>query len=232
MSNLIFSINYPKCEDYIYCNESAKMYCKKYNLDYFLLEEQKIGWIHHFCERFYITELLKTYDRICYVDGDVMITPHAKNIFEYFPDENKFGAFDENFSGNRNQFVNPLLYLCPWWEKNERGLYRFFNAGVMLMGKRHLFAFENYRNHPDSSALFAGCPDQTYLNYLTNYHKLPFVNIGSEFNRMPREEGIKLSREEKFKSSFVHYAGIETHEKAKIMKKDFETLFSKKLILF
>jgi lipopolysaccharide biosynthesis glycosyltransferase len=174
----------------------------------------------------YFIELLKSFDRVLYIDADVMPTPHAPNIFDVFPD-NAFCAFDENFGiepMSRDEYVQPLLGRVPWWEKNERGLYRFFNAGVMLSAKSHLPAFEDWRNTPDEPSLWFPWPEQAYLNYMVNAGRLPFVDMGQEFNRMSM--GQFTTQQDRVRANFIHYAGpVEYHgcaDKATLIREDFE----------
>lgn len=224
--NCVFVSNSPWCEDYVASIATIKHYCANHGLEFFLSTEPKINWQHYYCERFYICELLKKYDRVLYLDADIVITPKAPNIFDIVP-TNCFGAFDENCGGimDRNPMVEPLLHICPEWPKNDYG-YRFFNAGVMVVSKEHLFALENFLNPPNEPALWTHWPDQTYLNYLVSVANLPFHNITSNFNRMSM--GEPSTREKRFDASFIHYAGsTEYYEKQKyeVMKEDVRILY-------
>ncbi|MEZ8185552.1 glycosyltransferase [Shewanella sp. 5S214] len=46
-------------------------------------------------EKLYIKEILKQYDRVLYVDADIIIQPDAENIFEVYDDLNTVYLFNE-----------------------------------------------------------------------------------------------------------------------------------------
>ena len=62
----------------IFCIEK---YCKKYNIDFFLITQPIINGPHLFFEKFNFVDLLNKYEQVCYIDVDTLITPHARDIF-------------------------------------------------------------------------------------------------------------------------------------------------------
>jgi len=225
--NCVFSFNTPWHEPYRFSTETVRKYCQQHGIEYRLFTEPKVNWNHYYCERFHLVELLKEYDRVLYLDADIVATPTAENIFDVVPPE-AFGAFNENrlyHAMDRDPMVEALLHLCPQWPKID-GRYRFFNAGVMLASKNHVTAFEGFRSPPDEPALWLHWPEQTYLNYLTVCAGLPFHDIGRKFNCMSM--GLKSSREVRFQADFIHYAGSSEFydgDKYEIMQEDIRMLW-------
>lgn len=78
---------------------NLKRYCQKYDLDYFVLDTQiekynfnAIGQEHYkyVYYRFYIYQLLKLYERVLYIDSDMLFLQGCQNVFQLIP-ENKIG---------------------------------------------------------------------------------------------------------------------------------------------
>ncbi|MFN9953873.1 MAG: hypothetical protein ACK55I_12305, partial [bacterium] len=76
-----------------YSSKSFRDYCIKYDLDYILITEPKVNYIHPTWERLDLwinkDHWFDKYDSICYVDTDVFALPKADNIFSFSKD-NKF----------------------------------------------------------------------------------------------------------------------------------------------
>jgi lipopolysaccharide biosynthesis glycosyltransferase len=182
-------------------------YAKKCGADYLPLKHTVINQSNLFFEKFFFVELLERYDRVFYVDGDVLVTPHAKNVFEEFPDEECFYAFAENDHGqwmDRDYCVNPLLDDCPEWPLQENGKKQYFNAGVFLVSKPLQKYFLNFRNVPNIPGIYE-FGDQTYLNYIIAKNKIKFESLPHSFNRM--NLGKNDPNNERYDSNFIHYAG-------------------------
>jgi lipopolysaccharide biosynthesis glycosyltransferase len=184
-----------------------KDYADKCDADYLPLNELKINHNHIFFEKFYFVDLLNQYDRVLYVDADVLVTPTAKNIFNEFKDENCFYAFAENDHSemtNKDYCIQPLLNDCPEWPLQENGKKQYFNAGVFLVSKPLQKYFLNFRNVPNLPGIYE-FGDQTYLNYLVAKNKIKFKSLPYSFNRM--NMGKFDTEKERYFSDFIHYAG-------------------------
>lgn len=184
-----------------------KEYAKKCNADYLPLNEIKINHDHIFFEKFYFVELLNSYDRVLYVDADVLVTPNAENIFEEFFDYDCFYAFAENGSSgmtNKDYCIKPLLSECPEWPIQKNGLLQYFNAGIFLLSKPLQKYFLNFEKVPDLPGIYE-FGDQTYLNYLIVKNKIKFESLPYSFNRMSM--GEYDYNKERYNSNFIHYAG-------------------------
>ena len=172
--------------------------------------------------------LLEKYERVLYIDSDVMVTPSAKNIFEQYPDINKFYAYHENDYDpimDRDYCINPLLGDCPNWPLGKNGKLQYFNAGVFLVSSPQKFAFNNYRNVPNLPSIL-NFGDQTYMNYIISKNNIIFESLDYSFNRM--NLGKRDDSGERFNADFIHYAGIDTYgdgNKLKTIKSDYLKLY-------
>ena len=199
----LFTVGYNL--NYFNITESyMKDYCNRYNLDLISRRELKMPnynkKIPGAFERYDIFSLLDTYDRVVWVDADIIIKHNAPNIFDIVPEE-MFGIYYESDDYDRQCFIDVVTeyYKYP-------GLTRYFNSGVMVASKNHKHLFDM-----DAVAKFFSQPhikhgivtDQDYLNVKVHYHKTPTYNLGHKFNCLMKDTSYKLIE----KSHFLHFAG-------------------------
>lgn len=155
-------------------------------------------------EKLYIKELLKEYDRVLYVDADIIITPDANNIFEVYDDLETLYLFNEGELLERQPVIDKITHIMGdlpnWPQVNQRPVY--YNLGCMLISKQcplfeiaQLDDLQKICNHIKYY-------EQTYVNYLIHRDNLKHQSISAEFNRMDvlGLDGYK-------QASFIHYAG-------------------------
>ena len=211
--------------------DAMQKYSDKCGADFLRITHPIINFHSIYFEKFFFVDLLERYERVLYLDADVLITPHAENIFEKYSDTNKFCAYNEtDFTENmdRDFCVDPLLEYCPNWPFDNKGKRRYFNSGVMLISNKHLEVLKNFRNVPNIPGVINIFPDQTYLNYIISSNNVPFENLDYSFNRM--HLGNKDESLERFKSNFIHYAGPDLYgngDKYKTMNNDYNKLYNK-----
>lgn len=233
MKNAIFqfSIGYYGNRDK--CIKSVNQYAKKYNIQHFLSQKSVINGPHIGFEKFQLFQLFNYgFDRVLYLDADILITPKAKNIFESYPDINKFYAYDEN---DNFEWMDRDKYIFNEkenieWPANNRNKKTYFNSGVMIFSKE---IFEKYKNIFDLSDIpnwpeiwYFG--EQTIFNYWIVKNKIPFETINHSFNRM--DLGKDDINNERYISDFIHYAGpcrYGNKNKDQTIEKDYQALYEK-----
>lgn len=191
-----------------------KEYCKKYNLDFILNKEQKKPnynkSIPGAFERFAIYDLLDTYERILYVDTDVIIKKNSPNIFDLVPQE-QFGVYFESDNFDRGGLIDDIKK-----HYNYHCLTRYFNSGVMVASRIHKPIFDmkrvaEYFNQPHIT--HGPVTDQDYLNVRVHMDNIPICSLGYKYNYI-----IKRMNLNKFElAHFVHFAGC--WNKKVLMKK-------------
>jgi len=155
------------------------------------------------CEKMRIGELLKDYDRVLYLDADIMIHPDARDVFQQYPDLETIYMLDEGKIVDRQPVINDIndcLGTLEHWP-TDRGLASYYNLGVMLISNQSpLF------KHTRCDELQGVCNkikyyEQTYFNYLIQKHQMKNQNLAPEFNRMDLfgKQGYK-------QADFIHYA--------------------------
>lgn len=157
-------------------------------------------------------DFLQTYDRVLYVDSDVIIRSNAPNIFEDVPYE-YLGMFDE---------ARPCMNGCfPRYVKvyNEyarsRGAEefnidlwdgRYFNAGVMVFSKHHVNCpiFHQPVVELTQEDLFR---EQSYFNLMIQKYGVEMHDLTLKWNGMGSGLCQNIKEEDRLKSHFIHVIG-------------------------
>jgi len=188
-------------------------YCNNYGFDLVIINKVKIDGCAFNLEKFQIYDLLNKYDRIAYLDADVIVHPNAPNVFDEVP-EDMIGAIYDNSHNDKNapsqksldemKTVQSKLGTIPNWNTE------YINSGVMVVSKCHqqLFTHPEYRKKFNSKY-----KDQTLLNWNLQKHKFKIHRLDSKFNAM----GITGYMNHHFQygtyqmpaaeAHFIHFAG-------------------------
>lgn len=149
-------------------------------------------------EKFRIAEFFDLYERILFVDTDIVITGHCPDVFAFVPDS-AFGAWFPNpmIPGRfADQIARAQAELGDiGWTQN------YFNAGVMVASRVHRAIFEN----PKSEASFVRPEnyfEQTLFNYRVQKSQCQTIDLGFRWNHTN-----VVVDQDRFKSHFIHYAG-------------------------
>jgi lipopolysaccharide biosynthesis glycosyltransferase len=154
-------------------------------------------------EKLYIAEILKEYDRVLYLDADMIVTPWARDIFELYPDLDTVYMFNEGRHRDRSEQavqIDNILGKVSWPE--EDGMMVYYNSGMFLVSKE-TGLFDN----AGIEEMQAICNqvkfyDQTYINYLIRRDNIKSVGVEASFNRM-----MLLGYDDYQKADVIHYSG-------------------------
>lgn len=174
-------------------------YAKRIGADFIVIDQaiihpQEVGF-----EKFQMFKILSYYDRIIYLDADLIVTKKCPDLFDIVP-EDEIGAFIESdywmYSedvDHRQRMVEVQKVLGNiGWNKD------YINTGVLVLSKRHKWIFDLSQNQKCVIDL----REQTQLNY--NIKKLGYwvYNIGMRFNKMDFCNPL-----DRFDAYIIHYAG-------------------------
>ena len=213
-------------------NPFMRDYARNCGADYLVIQEPKfrnLGQLYY--EKFQLYDLFEKYERILYLDNDVLVSPDSPDLFLSTPESHFSASSEETWS----------KYLeCKAAIQNELGEikwnYPYFNAGVMLASRIHREVF-----NPASPGLLRWATDevrkrypyqgddQTYFNYRLNELKLPMMDQGYRFNHT-RSIAQTWTR---FRSYFIHYAGPSGHrygDRLRQIEKDARVLANRPLL--
>ena len=155
-------------------------------------------------EKLYIGELLKDYDRVLYLDADIIVAPHAKDIFETCPALDTTYMFNEGAYLERQHVIDKIFNIMgpidDWPTINDRPVY--YNVGCMLISRDcplfEIATLEDLQKLCNHIQYY----EQTYFNYLLHREGLKHEPIDAGFNRMDA-----LGKAGYLDASFIHYAG-------------------------
>jgi lipopolysaccharide biosynthesis glycosyltransferase len=175
------------------CFKSIKSYAEKCGADLisrYSIQDHKLSdeknYKNIIMEKFFMRDLLSCYDRVLYVDADILIKNDAPNIFDYYDNQGYVYMYNEiKFNGVQydKQVKNAsALYNINWTKTGEH--YDFFNAGVMLVNKfqKRLFTYD-----PDDYFIFDDLPmlvDEPYLHFNLFKYNIPIQEMDKRFNTM------------------------------------------------
>lgn len=140
-----------------------------------------------------IHDLFNDYDRVLYLDTDILIRADAPNLFDEIAPQ-VFAAFNEFHYTDR---VDTMLayHNDPRWIKEQR----YFNTGVMLCSREHQIVFQKPLEEIQNFY------EQTHLNFMLYATNVDTFELNHKFNRMSCVD--KLTGESRLDSYFLHYAG-------------------------
>ena len=188
-----------------------KNYARSIGADFVVID--KLKQMHHSKYSAYWAKF-QLYDRILFLDLDVLVYPHCPNLFAVVP-EDKFGALVETDYGIPQ--LEEILEIQArvrdiGWRKD------YFNVGVMVASKAHREIF-NLDHGSDGGQKY---PEQTQINYNVQRFRIPIFKLDFRFNHTYFFGGNHDSRS---LSNIVHYAGI-THElRIPLIREDIKRYF-------
>lgn len=181
-------------------------YATRIGSDFVIIDSPKLDFGSGHYEKFQLYDLLNTYERIAFLDLDILIAPNCPNIFSMIP-KSHFGAFDtSNYSNIHVKAINLIQDKLGdiGWENV------YFNSGVMIFSREHQEVFNpsngllkkcSLLDHKEQSEVFFF--DQTLINYNVKRLKIPFYDVSYKFNHTTAPG----NSHERFKSFIIHYPG-------------------------
>ncbi|MEX2684035.1 MAG: hypothetical protein Q6373_020865 [Candidatus Sigynarchaeota archaeon] len=188
-----------------YSHVPMKAYADKVGADFIKLDKRRVNFFAAkkfnpiLFEKYQVYDVLGTYDRVLFLDTDILVTPHAPDIFNYVPFD-KIGGVFEDF-GTELEHRRSLIVKVQEVLGDVNWVEGFLNSGVFVVSKLHREVFHLYQKY----GFYDGCYEQTNTNWYMHKAGFPPVNIDWRFNFM----GIMriyygpVHRD----AFFIHYAG-------------------------
>jgi hypothetical protein len=175
---------------------TIKSYADKIGADFLVLEGNGNHSLPHY-RKLDLKDVLATYDRLIYLDTDILVRPDAPDLFAVVSEE-KIGAFDEgrfvDREDNFRNFMKQVNFAADKWDG------KYYNTGVLVVSKAHAGLFIDPPEETDNFK------EQSYLNIMLSHTKFPVHRLDYKLNRMYCMDPI--TGEERFDSYFMHYAGV------------------------
>lgn len=176
---------------------SLRRYAERIGADFRAITEPRLAVTTPHWEKFQIAELLDEYDRVLYMDTDLIVREDCPSLFDVVP-EDRLGMFNEAPFAPRS--LELLIDCCrqygvslPGWDG------KYYNSGVMVISRRHQHLFRK----PEKEVV--SFYEQTYLNMKLALHQVPMHDLRHEYNRMTCMDAV--IGQHRLACPVVHYAG-------------------------
>lgn len=175
-------------------------------------------------EKLQIIDLLDQYDRVIYIDTDIIIAPDCPNLASIVPVDHIGVAVASRYSDFHNQANNEIQKTLGEieWRREQRDprIFQSFNAGMMVLSSQYRDALRQampaaeiwcrYQGPLDPRTLLN---DQTVLNYTVQKYRIPILDLGYRFNHT----NARGSTSDRFSSHIIHYAGTSHRNKKRLI---------------
>lgn len=198
MKNLVLTLAMgPYAELGKLTHPTFKSYADRIGADFKCISEQKISQTTPHWEKFQISSLLDEYDRIIYLDTDIIVRDDCPDLFDVVP-EDCLGAFDESRFVERSKEM--MIDICKQYEVTLPSWDgKYFNTGVLVISQIHRELFIK----PEKE-IFSFW-EQSYLNMMIAKLRIKMHDLDYKFNRMTCMD--IFTGEERHESYMIHYAG-------------------------
>lgn len=194
---------YKKIAEFTY--PTIKKYADRLGADFVIIDESNSSSPHW--EKCIIFHLLNKYERILYLDTDLIVRDDCPDLFALVP-SSKLGIFNEApFTPNRQE---SLFHACKdYGVKLNNWNGKYYNTGVMVISRVHKYIFKK----PDKEIF--NFYEQGYLNMVfaqnmrtseSQVYGLEMLDLSYKFNRMACMDSF--TGEERHASFIIHYAGF------------------------
>lgn len=203
-----------------------KKYADKCGADFFSIEDIQ----NPSCpvlDKFRVVEKFDEYDRMLFIDADILVRNDAPNLFDLVP-VGQVGCYDEGSTietqglqirmHHVNVLVNQWKLDSIEWPKvlNPGEILPYYNAGVVMMDAEHEYLFRKPSVNPLTKPTVP-CGEQVYMNWGIRRFRPKMYHLPLPFNQMP----YNRFRDYLYTSYFCHYAGYESFdERAKDMRRE------------
>lgn len=210
-NHALVTLNVGNKPEYTLSHQVFQAYCERWGLAFEQITEKRFRSAPWFAnrrqrlsfEKFQLRDLLDTYERILYVDGDVLIRANCPNVFDIVAPI-QFGCVFEDVGKSAWKRREE-------WEKVQKrlghlnmGELRYFNAGVMVVSREHRELFDL---NPRKMAR-GRWPDQTTFNYYVRKRHYAVCELAPKFN-MLECFGEDFFVDKKRRNAYIiHYAGM------------------------
>lgn len=193
--------------------DSFRVYAEQVNADLIIsdelhyplkINEPKYAASPAWSEKMRIGDLLQDYDRVLYLDSDIVVKPDARDVFAEYSEMDTVYMLDEGMIVDRHLEVEGIFEvlgpLPDWIKVGDKWCY--YNVGVILISKQ--CPLYEYARVEELQQICNEIPfyEQTYFNYLIQKHQLKHQSLSKDFNRM------NIFGFNNYKNAdFIHYAG-------------------------
>ena len=174
----------------------------------------QIGANSHFMKLPLLQYFLQRYDQLLFLDDDVLLSPHAPDVFRATP----CGAIGAVVEGYHKQGWHTMhmrsvcsIYglgashpaVCGTEALKQQA--RIFNSGVMVLSKHHLPLLAGWDAHKLECRILC---DQLYMNAMASKHGACLHDLGNAFNLPGTQVRRELMTTQRARHAAVHASAV------------------------
>jgi len=188
-----------------------RAYAEKYGLAFEIISEPAFrirpNWFRKrrvWCqiEKFQLHDALGRYERVLFLDSDILLGPDCPDLFTLVPDGLLGCAYDDEGADAWKREAE-LRKLEKRLGTLVEGPWRYFNSGVMVLDASHRPLFEM-----DRKAFIRGrWPEQTLLNYRVLKRGIRIHKLDPPYNFFPTGRNDWQEDAKRLSAPVIHYAG-------------------------
>jgi hypothetical protein len=180
---------------------TIQAYADRIGAEFVVLRERRFPQASESWEKLHLRHLLEIYDRIIFLDTDLIVRPDTPDLFGLVPEES-FAALVEGrwiprkdtIETGMHAYGRALPGLGKDWHDSQ-----YFNAGVMVFSRRHRGVFADPPNFTDNFY------EQTWLNIQAVRERVTFQELPAAYNRMSIFDAV--TKDHRLEAYIIHYAG-------------------------
>jgi lipopolysaccharide biosynthesis glycosyltransferase len=176
-------------------------------------------------EKLQFIKLLEIYDRVIYLDADILVSRDCPNPIDQVP-PHSIGAFITSRYSSLHNHTNLEIIRALGdieWQREGRdaSVLESFNSGVLVLSKQLLPALKQalpaadaWCQHSRTAKPHTLLKDQPVLNYITQKNCIPIHDLSYRFNHTNARGGSA----DRFASYVIHYAGVSHRQESRRFK--------------
>lgn len=151
-------------------------------------------------------ELLDKYERIFYIDADIIITKSCPNIFDAVPYDTIGLVFEDKGSRLKDRRAR-IAHVKSFFGGNEGWNAGYFNAGMFIVSRPHKELFTKINGMLWGDKFKVMGYEQGHLSYQLAKQGHKHVDLGYKWNHMSMFSESWNGSPSRFDSYIIHYAG-------------------------
>ena len=166
-------------------------------------------------------ETLQDYDRILFMDSDVLVNNDCPNIFDVVPEDHIGSIYEDVGTRFHDRHRKMFAMQRQWGDLGWPAGYT--NAGVFVVSKEHAPIFDP---HNGKYCLGWGSAD-LHMAYMAKKNGFPIHELPFQWNHMTMFSEAWNKHADRFESHMIHYAGrgtFDTSSRIDQIRKDAEEI--------
>ncbi|MDN3517194.1 glycosyltransferase [Aquisalimonas lutea] len=199
----------------LYTHPLLKAYAERCGADFLVINERRMHERLNLAsyEKFQLYQYFDEYERIAFIDTDILIAPDAPSVFDLTPINMIGAATEELYSkSQRDKELTQTELGCVQWDNV------YFNSGMMVLSRN-----QKELLNPDAEGLEHWAKGDFRKHYKNLLNDQPFINHRSnklgfrvhDLTHRFNHTRVLTDTKNRFNSYFIHYSGPSGHRYGK-----------------